>query len=272
MKRIFLLSFFLIGAFLCGAVEKQIPAIYFSGEEFNIIAARKGHIQGMAISPDAVYLGYDHGVFKFDRKGKFIKFTSGPNHTGDVCYHNGYIYSAVVYFDELRKGRGCVMQYDENLRLIRTYELDIPLDGITCHGGYLYFGRVGSPKFHRGNEVYRIAADFSGKPEKFDTDHGYETISGAQNICTDGKLIYMSYYVKRTTPAVGIFTSDMKLVGTVDFPARTGFETVVFPEAPGKVYFARLVSLYDRKKSEKPAFRIDFYRFVDGKMVNVTKM
>ena len=48
------------------------------------------HVQGIAISDDAVYCGLLKNIVKFDlATGKCLKGVSAPHHTGDVCWHNG---------------------------------------------------------------------------------------------------------------------------------------------------------------------------------------
>ncbi len=267
MKNLLLL--FLFSLALSVAASEKIPAIYtVKGELDKSI----GHIQGACASQEHLYLSHMKGIFKLDRNGKVLAHATTVSHTGDICFYNGKIYSAVAYYDKARKGKGAIKEYSADLKELRTYELDNPSDGITAMNGFLYFGIGPSPqKLHRGNKVGKLSADMSGKPEIFEIDHGYPTHFGAQTMTNDGKNIYVSFYAgsAKNTCHSAVFTPELKLVAAVKFAASIGFD--VLPGAGSGEYpvFFKLCGL--NRKKEKPLCRFDFYKYADGKMINITQ-
>ena len=261
-----LIALLLIFAFAVSAADK-IPAIYTSREDF---VKAVGHIQGGCVSKDAIYLSHMKGIFKFDHKGKLIKHASTVSHTGDLCYYDGKIYATIAYYDKARKGKGAIKEYNSELEELRSYEVDQETDGITCLNGILYFG-IGpySQKLHRGNRIAKMPADFSSKPEIFEIDHGYLTNFGPQTLTNDGKNIFMSFYSSQKGAChSAVFTPDLKLVNTLHFAASIGFD--LFPglgdeKAP---VFIKVLEFGPKKQKER---RIDFYKYENGQMVNITQ-
>lgn len=264
-----LLFLFLFSLALLAAASEKIPAIYTVKGELD---KSVGHIQGACASQDHLYLSHMKGIFKLDRNGKVLAHATTVSHTGDICFYNGKIYSAVAYYDKARNGRGAIKEYSADLKELRTYELDNSSDGITAMNGFLYFGIGPNPqKLHRGNKVAKLPVDMSGKPEIFEIDHGYPTHFGVQTMTNDGKNIFMSFYgggAKNTCHSAA-FTPELKLVKAIKFSASIGFD--VFPgvgSADDPVFF-KLCSINKRK--EKPLCRFDFYKYVNGEMVKITK-
>lgn len=260
----FLITALLFSVFMVSASEK-IPAIHTIGT----FEKSSGHIQGGCISNDAVFLSHKAGIFKLDRTGKLLKHVPTVIHTGDICFYNGKVYSAICYYDQARKGKGAIKEYSSDLEELRTYELDFPIDGITCLNGFLYFG-VGPnpPALHRGNRVAKMPADFSGKPEIFPIDHGYMTNYGPQTMTNDGKNIFISFYSsQKNSCRSAIFSSDLQLIKALDFEASMGFD--VFPgigNGKDPVFF----KLCETNSKKTKSRRLNFYKYKDGKMVNVT--
>ena len=265
MKRVFFAFLFL---FVCSlAATEKIPAIFTVKGELD---QASGHIQGACASQEHLYLSHMKGIFKLDRNGKVLAHATTVSHTGDICFYKDKIYSAVAYYDKTRKGKGAIKEYSADLKELRTYELDYPSDGITAMNGFLYFG-VGptQQKLHRGNRIAKLPVDMSGKPEIFEIDHGYPTHYGVQTVTNDGKNIFVSFYGPKGTKSTAIFSPDLKLVAALNFTASIGFD--VFPgvgSSEDPVFF-RICSINKRK--EKPLCRFEFYKYNNGKMVNVTK-
>ena len=252
--------------FFCGiCFGTDFPAIHTVRGELDKMS---GHLQGACASQDAFYFGHQKGIFKLTRDGKFIKHVSAPPHSGDVCYYKGKVYSAVAYYDKARLGKGCINEYDADLNLLRTYELEVSTDGITVLNDKIYFGAGPTQqKLHRGNRIGVIPVDFKGKPEFFDIDHGYPTHFGVQCIATDGKLLFMSFYCHEY--GVGVFTPDLKPVGVIKFTSSIGFGDFPQNKTADTVFF-RVRQKYNYKKKEKPYFIITFHKYRNGKMINLS--
>lgn len=260
MRYFFLAAAIICAALFCNAAE---PLYTVRGE----LDAMRGHIQGMCVSKDAIYFSHMGGIFKLNYQGKVLKHAKTPIHTGDICFNDGKIYSAVGYYDKARRGRGCIAVFDSELNKITVHELDMPCDGITCMNGYLYFGIGPSPqKLHRINRVGRIKSDFSDEIKTFEIDYGYSTHFGPQTISNDGKNLFMCFYSPKVNFAV--FNHEMKLLNCGNFNANVGFDHFIDKE--GKSTFIRVKPMYKTKKKESPYFRLDFFRYIDGKMKNIT--
>ena len=263
-KLMVVLSF--IFAFAVSAADK-IPALCPTKADF---ANTRGHIQGGCTSEDAFFFSYNKGVFKFDRNGKVLKHVPAVSHTGDICYYKGKLYTAIAYYDKARKGKGAIQEYDTDLNELRRYELDFPIDGITCLNGTLYFGVGPNPqKLHRGNRVAKMPVDFSGKPEIFNIDHGYMTHFGPQAAANDGKNIFISFYCSEEDACqTGVFTPDLKLVKALKFNASIGFDVVPWLSKKDDLVFFRLREVGPWGKKDRI---IDFFRYRNGQMVNVSR-
>ena len=112
----------------------------------------------------------------------------------------------------------------------------------------------------------KIKADFTGRIEIIDIDCGVPTMFGPQAITSNGRQLFLSYYAKRDLSTV--YNADMTLDKMLDFSACLGFECV--PDK--KDIFMRLLVTDENKSAPKlQAFRIDFFKYTNGKMVNITK-
>ena len=230
---------------------------------------RRDHIQGLCATQDAIYLGCNQNIVKLDWSGKEVKRVDAPNHTGDLCVYNGKIYSSVAC--KAPKGSsnhyGYIVEYTADLEETRRVKFDIRLDGIAELGGYFYCGVGGmGSKYESPDKIAKIKADFSGKPEIFDIDCNVPTMFGPQAICSNGKQLFLSYYAKCDLSTV--YNADLTLDKVLDFSACLGFEPV-----PGKtdVFMRLLVTEENRSAPKLQAFQIDFFRYTNGKMVNITK-
>lgn len=266
MKKL-LVVFFCTVCFLLSGEDKFPPIITVPGE-FDAV---HGHIQGICASQEAIYLSCQTGIFKINWQGKLLKYAKVVNHTGDLCFHNGKVYSSVAYYDTARKGKGAIIEYSADLEELRRFELDFPIDGIAVMDGYFYFGAGPNPrKSHRGNKLARLAADFSGKIEFIKIDHGYPTRFGTQAITTWGNQLFASFYGASTPWQMASFDRNGKTLKVLKFNGNYGFEAL-----PGNIgtmapRFLRLSEAYNRKKKESPRFRLDFYEYQNGGMVNLS--
>ena len=90
MKKI-LSAVLVVGAALASYAEEKIPRIAVKGP----LDAMAGHVQGACASKDAIYFSHVAGIFKIDWSGNILKHVPATRHTGDLCYHDGKLYSVL---------------------------------------------------------------------------------------------------------------------------------------------------------------------------------
>ena len=194
----------------------------------------KGHVQGICVSPRAIYLGRTHDIVKADWSGRIVKRVEATNHTGDLCWWNGRIYSSVADRGE-RAGKGRIQVFDEDLNLLHDVPTAKTMDGITCLGGVLYIGNGVKPwpgmkeakEPHRSNLTIRYDAvtlePLSGMDE---IDHGQNTCYGIQNLTTDGERLFARFYPAKGCDNTVIYTKDWKPLATFKTGRAHGMECV----------------------------------------------
>ncbi|MBR3220728.1 MAG: DUF11 domain-containing protein [Kiritimatiellae bacterium] len=194
----------------------------------------KGHVQGICASPRAIYLGRTHDIVKADWSGRIVKRVEAPNHTGDLCWWNGRIYSSIADRGE-RAGKGRIQVFDEDLNLLHDVPTAKAMDGITCMGGVLYIGNGVMPwpgmkeakEPHRTNLTIRYDAvtlePLSGMEE---IDHGQNTCYGIQNLTTDGERLFARFYPAKGCDNTVIYTKDWKPLATFKTGRAHGMECV----------------------------------------------
>ena len=67
-----------------------------------------------------------------------------------------------------------------------------------------------------------------------------------------------------------VFDGSGKLVNVLKFGANYGFEALPPRFKSENPRFLRLSGFYNQKKKEAPRFRLDFYEYRDGQMVNLS--
>ena len=187
-----------------------------------------GHVQGIAVSADAVYVSQMTQLTKFDWSGKVLATNRVVSHTGDVAWWNGELYTAVAVYPSRKEGK--IQVFDKDLRLVRETTIDRTIDGITCLDGVLYVGM--GAKTPPSNEPHRVnvLGRFDAKTLKEiaprqDFDFGYKTKYGFQDIATDGKLLYGAFYPgEKGMPCLAVFDKNGKVVGTAKAGSSTGFD------------------------------------------------
>lgn len=268
MKK-FLLLFFIAAAAMLRGENCTFKSIFTVKGELQ---GTSGHMQGICASDDALYFAHQKGIFKLDWNGKMLKHVPADNHTGDLCFYNGKVYSSIAYYDQAHRGKGAIVEYSSDLEELRRYELDFPIDGIAVLNGFFYFGAGPNPrKGHRGNRLGKLSADFSGKISFVKIDHGYKTCFGTQAITVWKDQLFVSFYGSGTPMASAIFDGDGKLIAALKFSANIGFEALPPRFRSARPRFLRLVPIYDRKKGETPHFRLDFYEYRGGKMIRISR-
>jgi len=239
-----------------------------------------GHVQGMCVSSNAVYMTLHNGLYKFDWRGNLLKKTPADIHQGDVCIWDGRLYSAV----DLGDGQtGRIDVYDLDLNFVTNTAFAKPADGIACLDGVLYvgLGPLKDPKRpHRGNWFGKFdAKTLAPLCEPFVVDHGYDSSAGVQNIATDGKVLYVNFYTpEMDTPCFFVFDRDFRVLGHDTFGWRQGLDVVSWPSWNDKdaVLFAYAVTLgWPRQKrdgsSPPPQALVQYAAWKDGRMRDVSE-
>ena len=142
------------------------------------LAKGSGHLQGMCVTSNAIYGTLHDGLYKFDWYGRMIMHVRADKHTGDICFWNGKLYTAVCGKQETPGHRGRIDVWDENLKKIGTTEFVRPADGIACMDGVLYVGlgpALIPDKPFRGNYFGKFdVKTLQPLCEPFLVDHGFD--------------------------------------------------------------------------------------------------
>ena len=259
----------------------SLASVVIGSESFD---ASFGHIQGGCCSEDAIYLTQMKCLYKFDWSGKLLKKKEVISHTGDICFWQGEIYTAVAVYGGPNRGKGMIQVFDQELNLVRETLLDRGTDGITILDGVIYIGmgsnHVPSKEPHRENWVARFDPK-TLKPigERQIIDFGVQTHYGIQDISSDGKNILCAFYTaEKGKPTLVAFDKDMKTVRAEStYRASQGFDRL--PARFGgdhPRYFRVTTHTTPKDKSAPKAARklsatIDFFEWKDGKAVDITK-
>ena len=246
------------------------------------LAKGSGHLQGMCVTSNAIYGTLHDGLYKFDWYGRMIMRVRADKHTGDICFWNGKLYTAVCGKQETPGHRGRIDVWDENLKLIKSSSFARSADGITCLDGVLYvgLGPARDPaKPFRGNYFGKFDAEtLQPLCEPFLVDHGYDASAGVQNIATDGEKLYINFYTpEEDYPCFFVFDKDFKVLQSHVFGWRHGVDLVGGGE-PGAVrlIYALTINCWSQASKQKldPAPSQNLFRYVelkDGKIHDITR-
>ena len=236
-----------------------------------------GHVQGMCTDGEFLYLTQMTGIYKIDRTGACVKKTKALSHTGDVCYHDGRIYSSVAVYGGPDKGKGRIQVFDTDLNLLKEKTYPRGLDGIAWLDGVLYVGRGShldtvphaegeAPKSktpHFQNEVLRVDPETLEVRDLVVIEHGHRTSYGAQNIATDGTDLYFCFYGQPDLVAYG---KDLKPRRLFNAGAGNGFECVGLKDGAPRFLKCRTVNWRKPAADGKPlAAEISFAELKDFK-------
>ena len=258
------------------AAEGIIPRIVVKGP----LDAMVGHVQGACASEDAIYLSHIAGIFKLDWEGNVIKHVKAEMHTGDLCYHDGKVYSVLGMWGSGGKTKVCRLQVrDAELNFVA--EKPLPelkgLDGVTVLDGIIYHG-VGysSPVPRSSHSLGRIDIKTLESLPQVMFELPYQTHFCQQNLTTDGKLIYMTFYPVKGAPyALTACDKAGRLVAHYDLHAGMGFERLPKGRFPGEhPRFFKVNSRGGKQKdgTVKPyVVTLDFYELADGQLRDITK-
>ena len=246
------------------------------------LAKGSGHLQGMCVTSNAIYGTLHDGLYKFDWYGRMIMRVRADKHTGDICFWNGKLYTAVCGKQETPGHRGRIDVWDENLKLIKSSSFARSADGITCLDGVLYvgLGPARDPaKPFRGNYFGKFDAEtLQPLCEPFLVDHGYDASAGVQNIATDGEKLYINFYTpEEDYPCFFVFDKDFKVLQSHVFGWRHGVDLVGGGESGVvRLIYALTINCWSKasKQPLDPAPSQNLFRYVelkDGKIHDITR-
>ena len=197
-----------------------------------------GHVQGLCKGEDCYYLSQMTRLFKVGLDGKCIKSLPVTSHTGDLCFYKGRVYTSVSVYGGERKGQGLIQVYDADLNLLREKYYPRGMDGIACLNGKLYVGNgchcetvphqegkePESKTPHLENDMAIVNPETLELEKTVVYSHGEKTRYGAQNIVSDGKLLYVSFY-PATAKGSGLvaYDADLKPVAKYKANVSNGF-------------------------------------------------
>ena len=286
-RRITLAAGLLLAAAAAGAASHPAPPIPPNWEPIvtrpGALAKGSGHLQGMCVTSNAIYGTLHDGVYKFDWYGRMIMHVRADKHTGDICFWNGKLYTAVCGKLKDPNLHGRIDVRDENLKLIKSSkEFKRLADGITCMDGVLYVG-LGSAydpaKPFRGTYFGKFDAEtLEPIGEPFLVDHGFNSNSGVQNMATDGEKLYINFYTpEEEYPCFFVFDKDFKVLQSHVFGWRHGVDLVGGGE-PGEVRLIYALTINCWSKASKlqldPAPSQTLFRYAelkDGKLRDITR-
>ena len=266
----------LLAAVSGAAADGKIPSLVVKGP----LDAMVGHVQGACASEDAIYLSHIAGIFKLDWNGNVIKHVQAERHTGDLCYHDGKVYSVLGKWGSGGKTKVCRLQVrDADLNFVD--EKPLPelkgLDGVTVLDGILYHG-VGysSPVPRSSHSLGRIDLKTMESLPQVMFELPYQTHFCQQNLTTDGKLIYMTFYPVKGAPyALTACDKEGKLVAHYGLHAGMGFERLPKERFPGERPRFFKVNAQGGKQKDgtvKPyTVALDFYELADGQFRDITR-
>lgn len=196
-----------------------------------------GHIQGICEGEGYYYVSQMTRIFKLDQEGQCVKSVPVLPHTGDLCFHNGKVYTSVAAYTGPHKGKGLIQVYDTELNLVEEKVYPRGMDGITYLNGKFYVGNgchretvphkpgeePQSKTPHLDNDMAIVNAETLELEEVIAYSHGYKTRYGAQNIETDGKLLYISFYPETEgDPELVAYDTNLKPVAFYNAKASNG--------------------------------------------------
>ena len=242
--------------------------------EASYLTSPNEHVQGVCVSPRAIYLSYERRLVKLDWKGRELLRIDTPAHTGDLCFWNGRVFVSVADRED-RRGKGRIWVYDENLGLLRDVPTGKTMDGICCLDGVLHVGNgvkaykgMKSPKDpHRVNLIARYDAEtLEPLGQMEDLDYGHETRYGTQNIATDGERIFAVFYGAKGADNIAVFSRDYRTVRSLrlDSCKANGLEHV-----RGDLFM--FCETKNRVGTETPStVELTFWRWTGTTFVDVT--
>lgn len=214
-----------------------------------------GHIQGLCKGEDCYYLSQMTRLHKIGLDGRSVRSVPVLSHTGDLCFHKGHVYASVCAYTGPHKGKGLIQVYDADLKLVREKVYPRGMDGIACLNGKLFVGNgchcetVPHPEGkepqsktpHPDNDMAIVDPETLELERTVVYSHGEKTRYGAQNIETDGKLLYVSFY-PATAKDPDLVAYDVELKPVAKFRAKASNGLIYTGEADGLPSFLKVVT------------------------------
>ena len=211
-----------------------------------------GHVQGLCQGENCYYLSQMTRLFKIGLDGKCLKSLSVPSHAGDLCFYRGCVYVSISVYEGPCKGRGMIRVYDADLNLVREKLYPRGMDGIACLNGKLYVGNGShletvprqpgkepqSKTPHLDNDMSIVNPETLELERSVTYSHGELTRYGAQNIETDGKLLYVSFY-SATAKGSDLVAYDADLKPVAKYRAKASNGIVYTGRADGLPSFLK---------------------------------
>ena len=196
----------------------------------------KSHIQGFALTDDAIYLSHVEGITQIDWQGNVVTNIEVRRHMGDIEIVDGVIYGALGKTKDPHKGlggRGYIQTFRAS-DLARVGE-DVCLhhvapgiDGIAYLNGFFYVGggRIGGKKSPVQNLVVKL--DRGLKPVKSaNLDRGWKTWFGVQDVAAVNGEIYLFFYPKSPKdPSCVVVDEDLNWLRTVNLWGGNGVKAL----------------------------------------------
>lgn len=276
MRHLTFLSVLSLVFLALAEVPEKIPAVTFE----DVFAPDAGHVQGAACSDDAVYLSQKSFLYKFGWDGKLLAKVAVTNHTGDICFHDGCVYTSVCLYEGENRGRIQVFS-GKDLSFVRESPgFQRPADGIAYVNGVFYVGLgsnyVNPPKPHPSNWVCRFdARTLQPLEEKRTFEYGHLTRYGVQDIATDGSRLFIAFYAVKDAPAVVVTDSDWNILQKAEgFTAANGFDLLPARMRGDRLRFLRVNTMSPRRCDDSSkkgvGASLSFYEFRDGAFIDIT--
>ena len=209
----------------------------------------KSHIQGIALTDDAIYLSHVEGITRIDWQGNVVTNVDVRRHMGDIEVVDGVIYGALGKTKDPHKGlggRGYIQTFRAS-DLARVGE-DVCLhhvapgiDGIAYLNGFFYVGggRIGGKKGPVRNLVVKLDRDL--RPVKSaNLDRGWKTWFGIQDVAAVNGEIFLFFYPKGPKdPSCVVVDEDLNWLRTVDLWGGNGVKAL--PPRFGKSKYPRFL-------------------------------
>lgn len=192
----------------------------------------KGHIQGIALTDDEIYLSSIEGLTKIDWSGNVLTNVVVHRHMGDIEIVDGVLYGALGKTKDPHKGLGGTA-YIQTFRASDLAHIgdDVCLksvapgiDGIGYLNGFFYVGggRLGGKTTPVRNLVVKL--DRNLNPVKsVNLDRGWETAYGIQDVAAVGHEIFLFFYPKGPKdPSCVVVDEELNWLRTVNLWGGNG--------------------------------------------------
>ena len=196
----------------------------------------KGHIQGIALTDDVIYLSHIEGIVKIDWQGNVITNVEARRHMGDIEVVDGIVYGTLGKTKDPHTGLGgtayvTTFRADDLAHVgedVCLRHVAPGIDGIAYLNGFFYVGggRLGGKESPVRNLVVKLDRDL--KPVKSaNLDRGWKTRFGVQDVAAVGREVYLFFYPKGPKdPSCVVVDEDLNWLRTVDLWGGNGVKAL----------------------------------------------